>query len=174
MTRSAAGRQLLQRPEVAVRVGEPDEGPPRLDVDLAGIDSVGEQVGARLRGIIDHDLDSALSAGRHVHAQPLTERDGAGRARWSQLDETQLLADSLVEVGVEADLVDVERLGAVDVGDGHEDELDLPVHVRKVRPTYDRNGGHQVKPATPAGRAARLRPCTSRDWSSSARTPSRA
>ena len=34
----------------------------------------------------------------------------------------------VVVVGVEADLLGVERLGAVDVGDGDRDQLELPVH----------------------------------------------
>ena len=43
-------------------------------------------------------------------------------------NESQGLADLVVVVGVEADLVHVERLGAVDIGNRDGDELDLPVH----------------------------------------------
>jgi hypothetical protein len=35
----------------------------------------------------------------------------------------------MVVVGVEAGLFDVERLGAIDVGDGDGDELDAEIHV---------------------------------------------
>jgi hypothetical protein len=34
----------------------------------------------------------------------------------------------VVVIRVEPDLIDVERLRAVDIGDGHLDELELPVH----------------------------------------------
>ena len=45
-----------------------------------------------------------------------------------ELHEADLVADAVVVVGVEADLVDVERLRAVDVGDREVTELELDVH----------------------------------------------
>src|SRR5918994_711171 len=42
--------------------------------------------------------------------------------------EAPPLVHGAVMVGVEAELLDVELLRAVDVADGHEDEFDLPVH----------------------------------------------
>lgn len=38
----------------------------------------------------------------------------------------------MVVVLIESDLVDVERLGAVDIGHGNSDELELHVHVLSV------------------------------------------
>jgi hypothetical protein len=54
------GRQLLQRPGVAVRVGEGDEGAPRLHVDVACLDSVAQQRFAGCRDVGDHHLHAAL------------------------------------------------------------------------------------------------------------------
>ena len=45
-----------------------------------------------------------------------------------ELHETQLIGDLEIVVEVESDLVDVERLGAVDIGDGNGYELELHVH----------------------------------------------
>ena len=50
----------------------------------------------------------------------------------AELHEAQGLVDLLVVVGIETNLVDVERLGAVDVGDRDGDEFDLPVHARTL------------------------------------------
>ena len=44
-----------------------------------------------------------------------------------ELHEPQLVADRVVVVEVEARAVGVERLGAVDVGDGHVHELELEI-----------------------------------------------
>ena len=63
---------------------------------------------------------------------PVADRDRARRAGRRELHEAQVLVDLVVVVGVEAGLVDVERLGAVDVGDGHRDQLELEVHERQT------------------------------------------
>src|SRR4029434_7610880 len=54
--------------------------------------------------------------------------DRAGRAGRGELDEAEVVADMVVVVGVEADLLGVEALGPVHVGDGDRDQLELPVH----------------------------------------------
>jgi hypothetical protein len=41
-----------------------------------------------------------------------------------QLDDAEPFADARIELLPEADLVDVERLGAVDIRDGDDDELE--------------------------------------------------
>jgi hypothetical protein len=56
------------------------------------------------------------------------DRDRAGRAGRRELHEAHRVADDVVVVGDEAGLLDVERLGAVDVRDGDRDQLELPVH----------------------------------------------
>ena len=54
------------------------------------------------------------------------EQCGAGRG---ELDEAQLVAHLVVVFGDEARLLDVEGLGAVDVGDGDLDQLQAPVEL---------------------------------------------
>src|SRR2546430_10832486 len=39
-----------------------------------------------------------------------------------------MLADGLIDVGVEARLLGVERLCAIDVGDGYDDQFEPPIH----------------------------------------------
>ena len=48
-----------------------------------------------------------------------------------QLNEAQVLVDGLVVVSMKANLVDIERPGAVDVANGQDDELDFPVHTER-------------------------------------------
>jgi Gpi18-like mannosyltransferase len=60
------GGQLLQRPRVAVGVAEEDEGTPRLDVDLAGVDAAADQLFAGGRDVGDDDLDPLLRPRRHL------------------------------------------------------------------------------------------------------------
>jgi hypothetical protein len=45
-----------------------------------------------------------------------------------ELHETNVVVDSLIDVGDESDLIGVEGLGPIDVGDGHGDEFQFPVH----------------------------------------------
>ena len=121
-------RQLLQDPAVAVRVVEGDERAPRLHVDLAGLHAVLDQ---RWRAAAASGTTTCtprwVPGGIWVMPVPnAIEHAEPGRG---ELDEAQLLVDLLVVVGVEADLIDVERLGAVDVGHRDEDQFDLPVHV---------------------------------------------
>ena len=54
------------------------------------------------------------------------------QAEPGELHEAEVLVDRVVVVGVEAGLVGVEGLRAVDVGDRDGDELELVVHA--VRP----------------------------------------
>ena len=64
---------------------------------------------------VDDHLQALDRARRRPSRQALADRDRAGRAGRGQLHEADLVADGVVVVGVEADLVDVERLRAVDV-----------------------------------------------------------
>jgi hypothetical protein len=57
---------------------------------------------------------------------PIAIEHGGSRRR--QLNKPQIVADGVVVVRGEPDLLGVERLRPVDVGDGHGDELELPVH----------------------------------------------
>ena len=58
----------------------------------------------------------------------LTQGDGARGAGRRELHETNVVVDSLIDVGDEPDLVGVEGLGPIDIGNGHGDEFQLPVH----------------------------------------------
>ena len=80
----------------------------------------------------------AASASATTSCRPLTEpgarvgdalaqRDRAGRAGRRELHEAHLVAHRVVVVGVESGPY-VEVLRAVDVGDGHRDQLELHVH----------------------------------------------
>ena len=53
----------------------------------------------------------------------------------AELHEAQLVAHVVVVVGIEACLLGVERLCAIDVGDRDRDELELPVHCCLLRVT---------------------------------------
>ena len=124
--------QLLERPGVAVGVGEEDERTPGHDVDITHRDAATGQLGPRRFGVGDHHLQVVERAGRHL-GQSLADRDRAGRARRGQLNEADVLIDDVVEVGDETDLVDVESLGPVDVADRHGDELEFEVHDQQAR-----------------------------------------
>ena len=70
---------------------------------------------------------------------PAGQRDRAVGPGRGELDEAQLLAHLVVVFGDEARLLDVEGLGAVDVGDGDLDQLQAPVDLRGAL-----GGGHAV------------------------------
>src|SRR5215831_2284143 len=79
-----------------------------------------------------HDHEEAADGTRALIGDPFADGDRTGRAWWRQLNEAQVLVDGVVEVGMEADLVDVEMLGAIDVRHGEEDQLDLHVHTHTI------------------------------------------
>ena len=69
------------------------------------------------RRVVDDELQALSRTGRGLRdAGP--DRDRARRAGRSQLDEADLVTDAVVVVRVEADLLDVERLGRIDVDTG--------------------------------------------------------
>src|SRR5579859_3949706 len=98
----ASRREFLEGPGVAVRVAEIDEPPPRLLVDLAGLDAAVDQVLAGGRSVGNHNLDPLLRPGRHL-GDPGAQHNRAGRAGRGELHEPQSLVVLVVVVGVEAD-----------------------------------------------------------------------
>lgn len=80
---------------------------------------------ARRLDVVDHHLH-ALQRTRRVVRDARAQADRAGRSLGRELDEAEVVADVVVVVGVEADLL-VERLGAVDVRHGNGHEFELPV-----------------------------------------------
>src|SRR5215831_1961797 len=132
--------QLLERPGVAVGVAEGDERAPGLNVDVAGLHPMLEQVPPGGLDIRDDHLHALLRALRHL-GDPRPHDHRARRPGRGELHEPQLVADLMVMVGVEPDLFGVERLGAVDVGHRYGHELDLPVHAWQRTPGTGQSSG---------------------------------
>src|SRR5690606_7291504 len=98
-------------------------------------------------------------------------RDRAARPWRRQLNETDLVTDLVVVIGVEPDLFGIEGLGAIHVGYGNPYEFKLPVHpgrpflLRRSRTRATRS--HKARwgsfvTATPRGaRCATAKPCDS-------------
>ncbi len=85
----------------------------------------------------DHHLHPLHRAGLGLrHAQP--DRDRARGAGRRELDEAHLVAHPVVVVDGEPDLLGVERLRAIHVGDGNGHELEPPVHTPSVLATARR------------------------------------
>jgi hypothetical protein len=81
----------------------------------------------RLLDVGHHQLQ-ALHGARLAVDHALADRDRARGPRRCQLHEADLLGDGVVVVGVEPGLIDVERLRAIDVGDGYGHQLEFEVH----------------------------------------------
>src|SRR5207237_7051678 len=118
---------FLDRPPVAVGIAEVDEPSPRHVLDLTHRNPALGELRVRLLDIRHHHLQALDRSGPHLR-QSGADGNRTPRARRRQLHEAQILIDLLVVIGVEADLVDVESLGAVDGRYRHGDQLDLPVH----------------------------------------------
>ena len=155
----AGADDLLDGPAVAVGVGEEDEAAPGEVLDLAGLDAAVEELGAGGVDVGDDQLETGHRAGLGVR-EAGAQGDRAGRAGRGELDKAEVVADLVVVVGVEADLLGVEPLGPVHVADGDRDQLELPVHGRPLAgwgghaattlpPVADRR---RVSPAGPGGR----------------------
>src|SRR6266550_5309762 len=50
------------------------------------------------------------------------------------MNDPQILGDLVIVIGIEADLVDVKRFGAVDIGDRHCHKLQFHFHAIKCSP----------------------------------------
>src|SRR5262245_11697388 len=125
-------RLLLDGPVVAVRVLEEEERVPRaagavlpavlVDVlDRADVDATARELGV---GSLDVG-DAQLEAGCQARA----ERDRAAGPGRGRLDVPERLAHPIVDVDVEAELLLVEALRAVDVRDRDHRDLERPVHI---------------------------------------------
>ena len=123
-----------------------DEAAPRLLLDLGHLDAAPDELGAHRVGVGDDQLQVVEAAG-HDLRQPLADGDRAGRPGRSELHEPDLVAHRVVVVGVEADPLDVELLGPVDIGHGHRHQLELHVHASTVGPSADTRGRWPPPPA---------------------------
>jgi hypothetical protein len=104
-----------------------DEAAPRLVVDRRHLDAAPDQLASGGLDIRNDNLEPSHGS-RFDGGEAGADRDGAGGSGRGQLDEAQLLVDLVVVIRVETDLIDVEGLGAIDVGDGNGNELELPIH----------------------------------------------
>ena len=133
------GWQLLHAPRVAVGVAEEDERSPREHLHVAHLDPALGEMGSRLFDVVDDDLQACDRAGSGI-GEPGADRDRARRPGRRDLHEPHLVAHRMVVVEVEARLVDVERLRAVDVGDGHVHEFEPEVHHPSILASHDDTG----------------------------------
>src|SRR5215211_888107 len=130
--------ELLEGPGVAVGVLEVGVGDGRLAggahvLDLADLDAALQELGPGGVDVVHHQVEGLDRAGGGVDdADP--DADRAGRAGRGQLHDPEAVAEALVEVGVEPDLLGVEGLGPVDVADGDGDQLELHSHGRGCPP----------------------------------------
>ena len=120
---------LLDGPAVAIGVGEEDEAAPGEVLDVADLDAAGEELLAGPVDVADDQLQALERARRHL-VGAAGQRDRAVGTGRGELDEAEVLGYLVVVFGDEARLLDVEGLGAVDVGDGDLDQLQAPVDLR--------------------------------------------
>src|SRR5579859_1692031 len=124
---SAARRQLLHRPVVAVGIAEIHERSPRQVLNVADLRAPLSQLRMRGVNIGDHHLQTTHGAWRGIR-DAFAERNRAGRAGRRQLHEAQRLAHTLIMIRMEPYLLDVERLRAVHIRHWDDHQLKLPVH----------------------------------------------
>ena len=98
--------------------------------DVAHLDAPADQLVPGGHDVVDHQVGAPVGAGDGV-GDPPADGDRAGRAGRGHLDDPELVADVVVDVEAEAEVVDVERLGPVDVGDGDEDKLEAEVDAHR-------------------------------------------
>jgi len=136
---------LLQDPRVAVRVREVGEravvgvrgigaGSPLARVavevaDLAHLHSALCDLGACRLDVRDDEMRAAVRPRCRV-GDPRADGDRAGGAGWRHLHDPESLHGGGVDVERESEPLRVEGLRAVDVGNGHEHQLELQVHDR--------------------------------------------
>src|SRR4029079_12666188 len=140
-SRSAPGQPsptLLERPAVAVGVIEEGEGVPlpALPVDpfpvlemtdRTDVETASRQLRMRRFDVL-HDELQALDRAWCRPDRAFADHDRATRSRWRQLDDAEVFVRLVVDVDREADLLAVEGLRPVDIGDRDRHELELVVH----------------------------------------------
>jgi hypothetical protein len=133
-----ADRYLLHGPSVAVRIAEEDEGVPLsaspLNTDTAVhvldrtcLHAPLDQTSPGALDVGDDELQALQHPQRHVQ-DPGAQVDRAARSGRSQLDEAHPVAELGIEVDAEADLLAVEGLRAIHVGDGNRDYFELLIY----------------------------------------------
>src|SRR5262245_25575585 len=95
--------------------------------DLADLHASLDELGTCGLDVGDHQVGAPDGSGRRS-GEPETDRDRAGRARWRELDDTEVFARLVVDIKREARLVDIKGFGAVHVGNRKQDEFEFHVH----------------------------------------------
>ena len=85
--------------------------------ELADLDSALDELGAGGLDVGDDEVQAPHGAGRRIR-DPRADGYRARRARWRHLHDAKRIAGAVVDVQVEAHLLDVEGLGPVDIRDG--------------------------------------------------------
>ena len=95
---------------------------------LADLDSASDELGAGGLDVGDDEVQAPHGAGRRIR-DPRADGYRARRARWRHLHDAKRIAGAVVDVQVEAHLLDVEGLGPVDIRDGQQHQFQFPIHV---------------------------------------------
>jgi hypothetical protein len=94
---------------------------------LAHVDAAVDQGGPGGLDVGD-DQVQALAAAGGDRGDALADDDRAGRPRWGELHDPELVAGLVVDVEGEADLVGIEVPGPVHIGDRDHHDLEFHVH----------------------------------------------
>ena len=97
---------------------------------LTGVDAAFDELCMRRLDVRDDEMQPVERARRRLRV--LHDRDRAGGSGRNGLDDAEVLAGAMVDEEEETDLVEVERLGAVNVGHRDDDEFEGPVHARAL------------------------------------------
>src|ERR1043166_140982 len=150
---TGSGR-LLKLPAVAVGILEVRvPGAPVLFADIADLDASFHEFRPDPVDIGYHEQQPLRRAGR-ARSDSGADHDRAGRARRRQLHEPQTLTQRVVVIGVKADLVDVARFRALDIGDGDGNAVELHLHtvpfrsLPRVQLSRPRRAGTRATPST--------------------------
>jgi len=148
ITSATSTLDLLHHPAVPIRIVERCEGPVVASIGvkagrlalgaeverLADVDVSGDKIGSRNLDV-RHDKVQALDGPRPLGVSH--QGDGAGRARWSELDHAEVRAATMINVDMESDPLAVERLRAIHVRNRHDDEFQLVVQDHSLLSMYD-------------------------------------
>ena len=97
-------------------------------VHLPHVHTVPGELRARGLNVVDDEVHPTVRTGRAGGTNTLADGDRTRRSRRSHLHNAEVVADFVVDVEVEADLLRIEVLGPIDVRHGQDDELELPIH----------------------------------------------
>jgi hypothetical protein len=100
-------------------------------LDFTCLHAAIQELPANSFNVVDDNLKSFLRSRSHL-GDAYSHHYRACRSRRGELDEAQLLVDLVIVVQPEADLIDVERFGAVDIDHGQWNEFEFHVHASNL------------------------------------------